>query len=303
MYNIDQAFVTQFQDAFHLAATQRVSRLENLVNRRPGMVTGESFTVDVLGNTSADINRTRHSDLTYADLALERRFADMVNIDKAELVDDFDKLKLIIEPTSGINQQLIAAVNRAKDLQIINAALGSVRTKAGTTALPAGQKIANGGTGLTLAKLRTAKALLDDAEMDDTDWFARTGQQMATGEMGNTIQPAYVMVCTTNEINDLLGDSTVTNADYNSIRALVSGSINTYMGFWFVRVPSTALPISGGITSCFAYAPRAIQYGVGLETSGSVERIAHKDAWQILAKASVGAARAEDAGVVQIDVN
>jgi hypothetical protein len=302
-YLIDQAFIQQFQDTFHMTAQQKQSRLENLIRRKAGAVTGEAFTIDLLGATEADQNPARHADLVYADLLQERRFADMQDFRKAELIDEFDKIKLLIQPANQYNQTLISAVNRAKDRVIIQAALGSTRTKtSGLVALPAAQKIANGGTGLTLAKLRQAKILLDDAEMDDSEFFSATGQAMTSQEgIGNLAMPSYVCVCTTKQIDNMLADTTITNVDYNSVKALVSGSINTFMGFMFIRVPSTFLPLSGTTRSAFAYAPRAIEYGVGLETQGLIERLPQKDAWQVLAKGSFGAARAEDRGVVQID--
>ena len=301
-FQIDEAFVTQFQDTFHMSAQQRGSRLENLVRRKPGMIQGEAFTIDVLGTTEADFNRGRHSDLVYADLAIERRFADMQNLEKAELMDSMDNLKLLIQPQNQYNQTLISAINRGKDLTIINAALGATRTKSGSIALPSGQKIAAGGTGMSVAKLRQAKILLDDAEMDDSDYFARMGvNQTKQEEFGNLSMPSYVAVVSTQQIDNMLADADVKSADYNSIKALVSGSINTYMGFLFVRVPTTMLPKVGTTRSAFVFAPRAIQYGVGLDTRAMVERLAHKNAWQVLAEASVGAARAEDRGVVQID--
>lgn len=302
-YQIDQAFITQFQDMFHMVGQQRQSRLENLVRRYPGTVVGEAFTIDVLGTTEADQNPARHADLVYADLDQERRFADMNDFRKAELIDEFDKLKLLIQPQNQYNETLIAAVNRAKDRQIINAALGAVRTKtSGSIALPAAQKIAAGGTGLTIAKLRQAKILLDDAEMDDSEFFARTGISMAKQELaGNLAMPSYVIVCTTKQIDNMLADTSVTSADYNTVKALVSGSINTFMGFMFIRVPSSMLPVASTTRSIVAYAPRAIEYGVGLETQGRLDYVPHKDSWQIMAKGSFGAGRAEDRGVVQID--
>lgn len=304
-FTVDQAFITQFQDTFHMVGQQRQSRLENLVRRKPGSVVGEAFTIDVLASTEADSNPARHADIVYADLDQERRFADMLDYRKAELIDEFDKLKLLIQPQNQYNQTLVAAVNRAKDRTIINALLGSVRTKSsGSIALPAGQKIAVGGTGLTIAKLRQAKILLDDAEMDDSEFFAQTGNAITKQEaFGNLSVPSYVIVCTTKQIDNMLADTSVTSADYNTVKALVSGSINTFMGFMFIRVPSSFLPITGTTRSVVAYAPRAVEYGVGLETSGMIERVVHKDAWQVLAKGSFGAARAEDKGVVQIDCN
>lgn len=301
-FTVNQAFVTKFAEDFHVLAQQSVSRLENLVRRRPGTIVGESFTIETLAQAVATVNRGRHTDLTYNNMAHARRFADMQDLTSAELLDSMDKIKLLADPMNSYSQNLVSAINRGKDNIIINAALGSVRTTAGGVALPAGQKIVAGGTGLTVAKLRQAKMLLDDAEMDDSDFFRNRGLAMAKQEaFGNLASPSYIMVCTTKQIDNMLADSDVKSADYNSIKALVSGSINTYMGFMFIRVPSNFLPLDGSTRSAFAFAPRAIEFGIGLDTNAKMDYLAHKDSWQCLAKGSFGAARAEDAGVVQID--
>lgn len=300
--SVDQAFVTKFADDFHLLATQTVSRLEMLVNRKPGNIVGEAFTIETLGSTEADVNRPRHSDLTYANLAHVRRYADMRNIDKAELLDSMDKLKLLADPMNAYSRQLIAAVNRQKDKAIIDACLNPVRTASGTSALPAAQQIANGATGFTLAKMIQALSLLNAAEMDDSDFFRRTGQaQNQNDPYGLSNNPSYVLVVGNQQIQNMLNDSTIRDVDFNSVKALVTGSLNTFMGFRIIRVADSLLPKTGTVRSAIAYAPRAINYGIGLDTAASVDKIPQKDAWQILAKASVGAGRAEDAGVIQID--
>ena len=301
-YSVDQAFVTKFAEDFHLLASQTVSRLEMLVNRRPGNIVGEAFTIETLGTTEADVNRPRHSDLTYANMAHVRRYADMRNLDKAELVDSMDKLKLLADPMNAYSRQLIGAVNRQKDKAIIDAALNPVRTASGTSALPASSIIAPSATGLTLAKIIQAKGLLDGAEMDDSDFFRRTGQNANQNDpYGLSNDPSYVLVIGNQQIQNLLNDSTVRDVDYNSVKALVTGSLNTYMGFKIIRVADSLLPKVGTNRYAFAFAPRAINYGIGLDTTASVDYLAHKDAWQILAKASVGAGRSEDAGVIRLD--
>jgi len=306
-FYIDNAFVTKFQDDFHVVAQQMKSRLEQFCKKRLSSVVGASFAIDILGKATGVTNRARNSNLTYANIENTRRIAIMQDFEAAEIIDEMDKMKLLINPVNQYTQVLMAACNRFKDTTFINSLLGTVQTQSGNTTfgtatLPAGQKIANGATGLTVAKLRQAKILLDEAEMDDSDYFANMGQHEGKQDpYGNLNMPSYVIVCTSKQIDNMLGTTEATDVDYNSVKALVSGSVNTFMGFFFVRVPSDFLPKVSTIRSIVAYAPRALEYGIGKEPSGMVERIAEKNAWQVLTSMSVGAARAEDAGVVQID--
>lgn len=302
---VTEAFVTQFQDTFHVQAQQMISRLERFTRRYPGTVVGESFTVDVLSPTTADVNRPRDADLQYANMIQQRRFADMVDAEKAEFISSMDKLKLLIEPTNQYSTNLVNAINRQKDITIINNMLGAVRTRSSTVALPAAQIIAAGGTGLTVAKLRQAKVLLDEAEMDDSDFFEQSGIHMGAPQdkpFGNVSAPAYVIAVSTKMLDGLLADTTVTSQDYNVVKALVNGAINTFMGFFFVRLPTGSLPYVTGSTTrtCVAFAPRAVEYGVGKDVSAQIERVPTKNGWQVLASSSFGACRAEDAGVVSI---
>ena len=301
---IDQAFVTQFQDQFHVKAQQMKSRLQMYTKRKPGVVVGSSFTVDVLSSADGYTNRARHSDLQPVDIQNERRYADMNDYEWPELIDTMDKLKLLIEPGNSYQSAGIASCNRFLDRTIINAALGSARTASGTQALPASQLVGAGGTGLTLDKLRATKILLDEAEMDDSDFFAMSGEHesnKAQYGFGDLTNPSYVIVCTSAQIDDMLGTTEVKSADYNTVKALSAGAINTFMGFRFVRVPSAHLPIVGTTRSLVAYAPRALEYGVGKEPTARIDFIAHKNSWQVLAETSAGCVRAEDLGVVQID--
>lgn len=294
---ISNAFVQQYADNFTVLAQQSKSRLENLVRRRSGNVIGSSFVIDTLGKASDYTNKPRHADLTYANIENQRRYGDMIDAYAAELIDEMDKIKLLIEPSNPYIRQLIAAINRRKDAIIIKALGAAVRTDSGTTALPAGQKIAVGGTGLTIAKLRQAKLLLDDAQMDDGAFY----QQYGVSSDAQGAPPSYIMVCRPKDIDNLLGDTTVTSSDYNTIKALVNGTLNTFMGFKFVTLPSTTFEAgTASDTLTYAYAPKVMEWGVGIDTQSMLERIPQKDAYQAMAKGSFGCARSEDEGVVQI---
>ena len=311
-FTVTENFVRQFAANFHLLAQQRKSRLEQFIRDKEFGVTGSSFTAERIAGAEANDNPTRHGDTPIQDQVQSRRVGFMQDADWGELIDKLDKVKMLADPTSETVANCIAALNRKKDRVIINAALGTAATGVngtGTQALPAGQQIANGGTGLTLAKLRTAKKTLDNAEQNDEAFFEMMGQTMTqTQPFGNFANASYVLALTADQIDNLLGDTTITSADYNSVKALVAGSINTFMGFWFVRLPKNdtagvaMLPKAATIRSCFAFSPRALKYGVGAEPNARIaERPDKRFSWQVYGQVSVGAVRKEDEGVIQID--
>lgn len=300
-FTVDEAFVTQFADDFYMVGQQKKSRLESYVTNR-GKIVGEAFTVDILGKGSGSEIMSRHGDTPLNDTTVSRRFADMRDFDHAELIDQLDEVKMLIQPKNRYVQNSISVLNRYKDQVIVDALLGSARTKSGSTALPSGQKIAVGGTALTLDKLRQTKVLLDEAEMDDSDFFDSIGHQPGYQSEFGQGMASYIIIVSTKQLDAMLAVTEVKSADYNSVKALVNGAIDTYMGFKFVRVPTDRLPLSGGTRSCVAYAPRALHFGTGKEIGARLaERPDKRFSWQVYANASFGAVRAEDAGVVQID--
>jgi len=189
---------------------------------------------------------------------------------------------MLIDPTSQYSVAALAAMNRAKDSVIISALGGSARsTKAGTgsVALPSGQKIAHGGAGLTLAKLTQAKQLLDEAEVDEDE-------------------PRFCVI-TAEQLNNLLNVTEVKSADYNSVKALVKGEIDTYLGFKFIR--SERLPKASTTRYCYAYAKTGVQLGIGQDVKARISERADKNyAVQVYAAMSLGAVRVEEARVVEI---
>ena len=95
-------------------------------------------------------------------------------------------------------------------------------------------------------------------------------------------------------------------ADYNTVRALVAGEVDTYMGFKFVIVDEDLLPpFAVNSTNvgrvCFAY----LKSNVVMATPKPVETTINTrpdkcNAWQVYSKLKGGATRYEDGGVVQI---
>lgn len=99
-----------------------------------------------------------------------RRMVTMTTYEWSDLVDDSDKISMLIDPTSTYARAAAAAMSRSIDDVIIAAATGSASTgKAGSTStsMLAANQIANGGTGLTLAKLLSAKEIMDSADVDE----------------------------------------------------------------------------------------------------------------------------------------
>ena len=278
---ITTAFVNQFSSNIQMLSQQMGSLLRNAVDVET--VNGEKAFFDQVGSAAAVLRTTRHADTPLIDTPHSRRMVTMSDYEYADLIDDQDKVRLLVDPTSTYARAAAAAMGRAMDDVIISAALGTSLTgKDGTTSTPfdTNNQIAVGAAGLTLAKLIEAKEILDSNDVDPSI-------------------PRYIAV-SPKQITNLLDDPEVTSADYNTVRALVKGELDTYVGFKFVTTNRLGLDGSGD-RRCFAWAMDGIKLAVGKEPAARIDERADKSyATQVYYCMSVGATRMEEAKVVEI---
>lgn len=278
---ITTAFVEQYKsNVFHLAQ-QKGSKLRDAV--RTESVVGKSHFFERIGSTAAVKRTSRHADTPRVDTPHSRRKVTMDDYDWADLIDDSDKVRLLISPQSEYAKAGAYAMGRTMDDVIIAAATGNAFggvSGGSTIALPAGQKIAHGSTGLTIAKLISAKETLDAANVDPDE--------------GRTL------VCSAKQISDLLGTTQITSADFNSVKALVQGDIDTFMGFKFIRSERLGTD-SNGNRQVLAFTNTSIGLALGKDIQTKISERADKNySTQVYLCMTIGATRVEDEKVVEI---
>ena len=286
---VTAAMVNAYSANFHVLGQQMVSRLEGMVRVERGIV-GQSKTVERIGSTEAYDIVSRHADTQYVNTPHSRRWIDLQDKAWAELVDELDKIKMLADPTSPYLKLGVAAMNRAKDGIIYRAARGTARTGSGTQVLPSAQKIAAASSGMTVAKLLAAKEILDAAEIDAED----------TGMSADGLSvPMRTVVTNSAGISDLLNTTDVKSSDYNTVKALAQGKMSDFLGFKFVRYEGLAT--SSTTKYAIAFGRNSVVLGVGADIRTSIDPMPGKNhAVQVFARMSLGAVRAEDAGVVEI---
>ena len=245
-------------------------------------VTGEKAFFDQVGSAAAVKRTSRHGDTPTVETPHSRRMVTMDSYEWADLIDDADKVRMLIDPTSTYARAAAAAMGRAMDDAIIEAATGTAKTgKSGgtSTSMLSGHQIAAGSADLTLAKLIEAKKILDLASVDPS-----IPRHIAVGP---------------DQIEALLNSTTVTSSDFNTVKALVQGEINTFMGFQFHV--STRLAKSGNNRTCFAWAEDGIKLAVGKDVMSRIDERADKSySTQVYYCATFGATRMEEEKVVSI---
>ena len=276
---IAKAFVQQFQDNLIHLAQQKGSRLRASVNEQS--VTGEKFNFERLGTVAAVVKSSRHTTTPVLDVPHSRRTATMDDYQWADLIDDEDKVRMLVTPESHYARSGANSMARAIDDLIIAAALGNAVDGDGSNvALPSAQKIVHGSAGLTLAKLISTKEILDGNDVDPDE--------------------ARYMVLGSQQVSNLLATTEIKSSDYNSVKALVQGDIDTFMGFKFLR--SERLALASTTRSCFAFTESAMGLGIGSDVKTKIDVRPDKSyAHQVYLSFVAGATRVQDECVVQVD--
>jgi len=278
---VDTALINQYSDNIILLTQQMTLKVAPTVFQKPNC-NGEVSFQDQLASETADEKLARNEIVRNTDPDYNRRKIVPRTFYKAPLVDNMDKVMMAKDPTSEIVRNNAAALARAKDEVVCNAFFGTAYSgKTGITPNTLGgiQVIGVGATGLTMAKVRQAKKVLDKNEVEsDNRYFAITAEQ----------------------VEDLLAITEVTSTEYAQVRALVSGQPGTICGFNFVQ--SERLPISGTTRQCAAYHKNGMVLGIWEDLVASIDILpsVHFSA-QIYARQSYGATRLEEVRVVEVD--
>lgn len=279
---IETARVEQFRRGIDMLVQQRGSRVRGAVRLETGIV-GKHAYFDQVGSTAAVERTGRHTDTPLVETPHARRRVTMRDYEWADLIDDPDKLKILNDPTNSYSQAAAWAMGRTMDDLIIGAMFGSADTgESGGTAvaLPAAQKIAVGGTGLTVTKLRDAKRILMAAENDPgEEWY---------------------IAVTAQQLDDLLGETEVTSSDFNNVRALVDGTISQFMGFTFIHTERLTTD-SNGDRQVPAWRKSGVALALAKDSTGRIDERADKSySTQVFYSMSIGATRMEEEALVEI---
>ncbi len=293
---ITTAMVDTYNQGIEILAQQTRTKLAPHV--RQESKNGERVSFDQIGLVAAQKADIRHQDTQYVNTPHRRRWVLHDDWDVADLIDKKDLIDILSDPGGSYSQVMLNALNRERDATLISQALGTNYIgKLGTTAQAflAANQIAHGGTGFTLAKVRTAMKIL----------------KQANGVEGDV---DLTVAWTSYQEDEFINTTEVKSIDYNTQRVLVDGGMGDgkFYGFNYVRLEDWTdqeatvhriLPLAGGVRTCVAWVKQAL-----LENMPAVPMIrvdplpTKKYSWQYFAAASFGATRMQDNLVVQIDV-
>lgn len=253
---ITTAMRIKYLDDWYDMAQQKKSRLRERVRQDPDFLDGKWGYYDRIGATESQIKTTRHGDTPIIETPHSRRRIWRATHEWGDMVDRSDVRRTLKNPTNKYVMNSRKAFNRDVDRAIVRAALGNseaIDEDEGVTivALPATQKIdvaykfGGGGTASGLTK----------------DKVIRAKMQLLTGEVDEDEDLTWVYH--PDELEAMLQTMEVTSSDYASVKALVEGKIDTWMGFKWKRFNELPL-VTTGVRANIAFA----MSGIGLAADG-----------------------------------
>jgi len=270
--NVSNAFVTLF-DAEVKQAYQGESMLRNTVRLRTG-VEGSTHKFPKIGKGVAQV-RVPQTDVTPMNVDYSQATVTLSDYIAAEYSDIFNQAKINFDERSELVQVVSKSIGRRADQLIIDA------LDAASTSLTVATGIGGATTNLNIEKLIEAKKLLD---------------------AGNVPMEGRHMLIHANNLSGLLGETQVTSSDYNTVKALVSGEVNTFLGFQFHVIGDRD---EGGLPkpstrTCYAWHQSAVGMAEGMGIRTEINYIPEKTSHLVASMFSAGAVGIDAGGIVEI---
>jgi hypothetical protein len=287
--NLTTHYVQQYSSNLQLLLQQKGSKL------RPYVMTGshvgkQASPVDQIGAVAMQQVVGRFNPMGRVDASTDRRWVFPSDFDLPQLIDSFDKLRLLTDPMSSYVQNAVYAAGRQMDDLIIAAMFGTAKTgeSGGTsTVFPTANQVAvNEGaasnTGLTVAKLRAAKKLLMSYEVDlDSD--------------------PLTCVVTAKQHDNLLAEAQVISTDFNDRPVMVEGKITRFLGINIIHCERLAVDGSSyRRVPVFAKSGMYLGLWNDMQTDISQRKDLQGMPWQAYVMMTAGATRLEENKTIEI---
>jgi hypothetical protein len=275
--SITNAFVTLF-DAEVKQAYQGESSLLGCVRLRQG-VQGNTYKFPKLGKGSATA-RIPQTDVTPLNVTYSQVTATMSDYNAAEYSDIFHQAKVNFDERQELVQVVSKAIGRRMDQLILDGldAASSPSTVAKTVVTSGSATASN----LNVGKLIAAKKAMDANNVPFDDRH---------------------IIVHANNLSGLLGDERAISGDFATVKALVAGEINTFLGFKFYVIGDRdegGLPLSTNDRTCFAFHRASIGMAVNMNQKTEINYVPEKTSFLVNSMFSAGAVAIDDEGIVKI---
>jgi hypothetical protein len=293
---VTTAFTAKYGNGVYLLAQQKKSRFASKC--RNETVTGaKDAYFDRLGEVEAEDITTRHPATPNNEQAHTRRRVTMTDSHTNSYLDHQDKLKMLESFENPYQVTQAAALGRKIDDKIIAAALGTAASGVdGTTSVAFKDEaisINGDGTATTLGTLAAVATIVDISLAKMLLMLQIFNQEDVDPDI------AKYWAVNPKSTSDMLDLTEIGSADYNTVKALVEGSVERFAGFnwfWSNRITKDAATETG--YRSIAWAQDGILFA---SAEGVMTRISEREdlsyAIQVYSRMSNGAVRMEGAKV------
>lgn len=291
-YSVPEHHVNMYTSNVRAAINKRGGDLVARVSR--ASYTGAKVqVVNFIGPVEFIERSTVYGDTKIAEVEHTQRWISALEYDCAILIDRLDTLKMIYDPTSPYVERMREAAVRKYDEIIMNKFFAVAKAgKEGNTdvAFPSINTVVHGGTGMSLAKLRSLRKLIKKRHIDLRG-----------------VRP--LIAVTADQIDNLLGETTTTSIDWNAVKPLVDGEVSGFMGFEFVPyedymgkgIPTFVDTGPVNIRQCPVWLPDGMHFGLWDDLTVIISpRPDKNNIKQIHATFTAGATRLEEEKVYQL---
>lgn len=273
--SLSVAFISSFDDMVK-QGYQGVGLLRPTVRVKTGVV-GSTHQFPRMGKGTATL-RIPQTDVVPMNVVPVVRPATLLDYNAAEYTDIFDQQKVNFDEQKALAFVIASAIGRREDQEILD------RLDAASTSLTVATGVGGAATNLNTAKFRDASKQLTAGGVPMSDRFA---------------------VIHANNLYGLLGDTTATSADFNSIRALVDGNIGSWVGFKVITMDDRdegGLPLPSTRTNYFYHggAMGSMGLAVGVDFRTEINYIPEKTSWLANGLWSAGAIDIDVNGIVEV---
>jgi hypothetical protein len=295
--NLIKLAVTQFSTLLNLKLQQTQSKLRG--RTMEGAHVGQQASpVQYIGAIQMKAPQARFAPIVRQDVDFTRRWVMPIDKSATQLIDNFDKLRLLSDPTSQYSTVAAAAVNREYDDRIIASAFGTATlgtdgasfTSETWASFSSAWNVAStfkstAASGLTVAKMIEAKRLMRKAQVEvDTEQLT-----WITNSQGES---------------DLLNQAQVMSTDFSGANAPTrnqEGQVTRFMG-WDIVYSERLSMVTTNVRANIAFVKSGLYLGVWQDVKNNITQRMDLESqpYQLYTAMTCGATRLEPGRTLQV---
>ena len=285
--SITTAFIQQYKANVELLMQQTQALLAPYCTT-DGYQAKAASHVEQFGSAAAQKKTSRNSDTPNLNVSQDKRWVFPVDYEWGTLIDKQDIMRMIIDPKSPLAQAGAAAMNRAKDDEILVQIFGTNFVgENGTTAetfdttnYQVGVNVGGTASSLNVAKLQSSI------------------QKLIFANKQELMEPVYGAISSF-EHDSLLKEVQIHNKDFGGTAVLVDGKVKRFMGVDFTI--TERLNITSGNRLIPIWRKSGMHLGYWQDVMTKVDERPDKSyAWQVYHLGTWGATRLQSGKIIQV---